>query len=229
MRLPGALLCYAPPADAPEPATPSRTAGVTFGCFAELSCVTPDCLTMWSRLLGALPHSRLVLGCGALGEQRVGQRITEHLASQGVAGNRIRLLGAAASALERLERYRDIDVALDTLPWSGTRVTCEALWMGVPVVTLSGASRQTRFGSTLLAAAGLPELVARDPEGYIGVATRLAADDGQRRQLRGALRPRLRASDLLDARGFARNMEAACRGMLQAAGAQQAARVQGVA
>jgi predicted O-linked N-acetylglucosamine transferase (SPINDLY family) len=231
LRLPGPLLCYAPPEASPEPGAPPGAAGrgVTFGCFVDLACVTPAMLGLWARILGAVPASRLVLGCAALEAEGVRHSVLQALAQQGVPAGRVTLLAGGAGAPARLERYRAVDVALDTFPWNGALETCEALWMGVPVVTLAGASRQAHTGASLLAAAGLAELVARNADGYVAAAAALAGDAARLGRLRAELRPRLRSSPLLDAARFARGMEAACREMLQSADPRRTAQLRGAA
>jgi predicted O-linked N-acetylglucosamine transferase (SPINDLY family) len=137
--------------------------------------------------------------------------LLERLASWGIDPARVDLSGGTSSRREHLERYAGLDVALDTFPYHGTTTTCEALWMGVPVVTLAGRAHASRVGVSLLTVAGLPELITRDPEEYIRVAAELASDRDRLARLRAGLRDRLRASALCDAPGYARRVEQTLR------------------
>ncbi|MEA2733899.1 MAG: protein O-GlcNAc transferase, partial [Humisphaera sp.] len=109
--------------------------------------------------------------------------------------------------------YRRIDIALDTFPYNGTTTTCEAMWMGVPVITLVGKYHLSRVGRSLLTAVGLADLIAQSPQEYIAIAARLAGDNERRRQLRRDLRAQMRRSPLMDSLRFARNVESAYREM----------------
>ena len=111
--------------------------------------------------------------------------------------------------------YDRVDIALDTFPYHGTTTTCEALWMGVPVLTLAGQRHASRVGVSLLTNAGLPELIADSPDQYIEIAAALASDLPRLRSLRATLRPRLQQSPLMDAPRFARNVESVYRQLWQ--------------
>ena len=137
--------------------------------------------------------------------------VLERFAQQGVDAARVTLLGPEDSVAGHLGRYREVVIALDTFPYHGTTTTCEALWMGVPVVTLAGGTHVSRVGASILKQAGLDELVAQTPDEYVAKAVALAADLEKLGALRRGLRARLRASPLLDAAGFARAVEAAYR------------------
>jgi len=121
--------------------------------------------------------------------------------------------GRTADSREHLQLYGLVDVALDTYPYHGTTTTCEALWMGAPVVTLAGRTHASRVGASLLTSAGLPELIAQTPEQYVEIAAALIENPSRLAELRRTLRPRMRTSPLMDAPAFARNIEAAYRQM----------------
>ena len=218
VRLPAGFLCYQPPADSPEVAPPPAEASgrVTFGSFNNLAKVMPSMVPLWARLLKALPSARLALKSYGLSAESARRAVAAAFAEQGVGEGQLVLLPPEASSAGHLGRYAEIDIALDSFPYNGTTTTCEALWMGVPVVTLAGRSHVSRVGASLLRQAGLPELVASSEEEYVQKALALAADAGRRRELRKGLRARLKASPLLDATGFARSLEAAYAEMWKA-------------
>jgi predicted O-linked N-acetylglucosamine transferase (SPINDLY family) len=137
----------------------------------------------------------------------------DRFAARGIGPERLQLFGKIPSLAGHLELYNRIDVALDPFPYNGTTTTCEALWMGVPVVTLAGKTHAGRVGVSLLTSVGLPRLIAGDRNHYVRVVEELAADLPGLAALRGGLRKRVAESPLTDAPGFARDMEAAYRRM----------------
>jgi predicted O-linked N-acetylglucosamine transferase (SPINDLY family) len=159
--------------------------------------------------LGAAPHSRLLLHAYE-GSHR--QRALEHLQREGVDPQRVSFMGKLPLAAY-FERYQSLDIALDTFPFGGGTTTCDALWMGVPVVSLVGKTAVGRAGLSIISNVGLPELVADTPEEYVRLAVRLANDLPRLKELHSTLRPRMQASPLMDAPRFARNVEAAYRQM----------------
>jgi len=200
---------YAPPADAPEPA-PSpglRGEAVTFGSFNALPKLSESTLELWRELLGVVPEARLVIKGSGLDPDRLGRR----LAAAGLPMGRIDLLGMAPDVPSHLACYARVDVALDPTPYNGTTTTCEALWMGVPVVTLAGDRHIARVGASLIGAVGHPEWVAQSREDYIRIALELARDAAGRREFRTGLRRAMRASPLLDHAGQAERLGAALR------------------
>ena len=213
VRLPDGFLCYQPEAGGPGPAErpPGAAGGITFGSFNNLAKVSPQVVALWSRLLGAVPGSRLIMKAHALGTASARRRLQEQFAAGGVGAERVLLLGPEDSAAGHLARYREVDIALDTYPYNGTTTTCEALWMGVPVVTLAGPTHVTRVGASILKRVGLGELVTASPEEYVAQAAALAKDTARLGALRAGLRARLRASPLMDGARFARAVEAAYR------------------
>ena len=134
----------------------------------------------------------------------------EHLAV-GIATERFEMAGHVADLADHLSSYGRVDIALDTFPYHGTTTTCEALWMGVPVVTLAGKTHASRVGVSLLTNVGLPELIASDAAEYVAIAAAFAGDPSRLAALRTSLRARMAASPLMDGPRFARNVESAFR------------------
>lgn len=204
---------YEPPAEAPNPAPPPLANGAppTFGCYNNLAKVTDAMLALWGRLLRAVPESRLVLKSRGLGDGLQRVRLQERLARAGLPAGQVELLERTADTASHLSLYGRVDVALDTFPYHGTTTTCEALWMGVPVVTLAGERHASRVGVSLLHAAGHPEWVARSEDEYIRLAADLASDQHRLAALRAGLRDEMRAGPLLDHAGQAARFGAALR------------------
>ncbi len=215
LRLDGGMHCYLAP-EAAMAVSPSPFAGaghVTFGSFNQLAKMNADVVAAWARILGALEGSRLCLKSSALSQRPVRQRVLDAFASHGVAADRLDLLAWTATTRDHLQLYDRVDVALDPFPYNGTTTTCEALWMGVPVITLAGDRHAARVGLSLLSRLGHPELIAGSVDDYAARAVDLASDPARLRALRGSLRDEMRASPLCDADGFARGVEAAYRRM----------------
>ncbi|HYD66563.1 tetratricopeptide repeat protein [Azospirillum sp.] len=215
VRLPHGFLCYAAPDNAGPVATSPMAANgfVTFGSFNNLSKVTPEVVRVWSRVLRRVPDSRLIVKSTPLADEATRQRYRELFAGHGIDPARVDLMGRISTQGGHLAAYGRIDVALDTFPYNGTTTTCEALWMGVPVVTWAGDRHAARVSASILARIGLPGLAACDEDGYVDLAAALAANPAKLAELRGTLRERMRASPLCDAPRFARIMEAAFRGL----------------
>jgi len=214
IRLPQTRFCYRPPDEAPAPAAPPsvRRGRVTFGSFNNLIKIGPDVATLWAGVLAAVPGSRLVLKWESLSDGGVRRRIGQLFAAAGVRAQALELRGFSPHA-QMLAQYDDIDIALDPFPFCGGLTSCEALWMGVPVVTLPQdrfASRQT-LG--FLRCVGLDDLAATSPKDYVSIAAALSADVSRREMLRAALRPRMAASALCDAKAFTTALERAYREM----------------
>ncbi|KAF0219379.1 MAG: hypothetical protein FD174_2078 [Geobacteraceae bacterium] len=213
LRLPATFLCYRPAQNAPDvgPLPAGLTGPVTFASFNNFAKVTPEAIALWARILLAVPGSRLMLKSLGLGEESMQKHVQETFASHGVAPGRLEMQGNTLSYLGHLDLYNRVDIALDTFPYNGTTTTCEALWMGVPVITLRGKTHVSRVGVSLLSTAGCGELIAETPEEYLETAVRLAHDREGLRTLREGLRGRLTRSPLTDAEGFTRSLEGAYR------------------
>ncbi|MGE0723082.1 MAG: tetratricopeptide repeat protein, partial [Alphaproteobacteria bacterium] len=217
-RLPGGFLAFDPIVDAPDPGPPPADARgrVTFGAFGNLAKVTDATVDLWSAVLAAVPDARLRLKSRALRDPAVAAATAARFARRGVDAERLVLEGLVTDAIAHLDAYRGIDVALDPTPYNGATTTAEALWMGVPVVTLAGDRHAARVGASMLSRLGLEDLVATTPADLVACAAALAADGARRRMLRRSLRDRLRASPLGDAARLAREMEAVYRRLWRA-------------
>jgi predicted O-linked N-acetylglucosamine transferase (SPINDLY family) len=217
-RLQGSLYCYRPPEDAPDVVAPTGHDEVCFGSFNQVQKIGPSTVQLWARVLDAVPGSRLLLKAFGLGNPACVERLRAAFAAAGIDPARIECRAGEATRADHLRAYGAVDVALDTLPYNGATTTCEALWMGVPVVTLAGETQAARMGASILGAAGLGEFVATSADGYVASAVQLVRDTARRRELRQTLRARLRAAPLLDgpryAHDFARTLhlawQAAC-------------------
>jgi protein O-GlcNAc transferase len=210
IRMPGSCWTYGPPADAPavSPAPAASNGFVTFGSFNNLPKVTPVVLETWGRIMNQVPGSRLVLKALGLSGKLGRDHILSSLGRSGVSSDRVDLLGWATSTASHLDLYGRVDLALDPFPYNGTTTTCEALWMGVPVVTFTGRSHAGRVGASLLTHAGLPQYVAADVGDYVRLAVELASDvDGLVRE-RFRLRDRFAASSVCDGPRLAKHLEA---------------------
>jgi protein O-GlcNAc transferase len=210
VRIPGCFLCYTPPADAPDPtiALPPDSPPV-FGSFNALGKLGPATLDLWSRLLRETPNARLLLKSKPLADAWTREQLTAAFASRGVSPDRLDFLARIDSRADHLAAYSRIHIALDPTPYTGTTTTCEALWMGVPVITLrlppDRATHASRVSESLLHAAGLPQFIADSPDSYIQKAQSLTQDLTQLRTLRTTLRPQLNSSTLCNAERFASN------------------------
>jgi predicted O-linked N-acetylglucosamine transferase (SPINDLY family) len=211
IRLPETYWCYSSVEQSPQVSLPPAlgTGDVTFGCLNNFCKVSPEALDVWIQLLGATPKSRLILHAHE-GSHR--QRVWDSLQHQGIDPHRLRFVGMLPF-YEYFNMYEQIDIGLDPFPYNGGTTTCDALWMGVPVVTLSGRTGVGRGGVSVLRNVGLTELIGETPEQYVRIATGLAGDLPRLAELRRTLRSRMQASPLMDAPRFARNIEAAYRQM----------------
>jgi predicted O-linked N-acetylglucosamine transferase (SPINDLY family) len=205
-------VCYSPPAYAPSvgPLPALANGHVTFGCFNNLAKITPVVLDTWAELLHRLSGARLVLKTHQMADEEVRARITAAFTSRGIAAARIDLRGGSPHR-DLLSQYRDIDIVLDPFPYTGGLTTCEALWMGVPTVTIAGGFFAARHAYSHLANVGLADWAATDREGYLSIAEARAADLAALAELRAGLRERVRSSPLCDAPRFGRNLGAALR------------------
>jgi len=210
-RLPRTYWCYQPPtADFDQTPLPAAGAGfVTFGCLNNFCKVTPAVLKTWSEVLSAVPDARLILH--ALdGSHR--DRVRKIFAEGGIESGRLIFTGWAPFP-EHLARYRQIDIALDPFPYVGGITTCDALWMGVPVVTLAGRTAIGRGGVSILSNVGLTNLIAQSRDEYVRVAKALADDKARLGDFRSTIRQQMKRSPLMDAKQFAADIENAYRQM----------------
>ena len=212
--LPTIRFCYCPAADAPAPAAPPslRHRFVQFGSFNNTAKLNDGVIALWSRVLHAVPDSHLLLKWRTLADRSQQDRLSECFAAHGIAGNRLAFEGHEPHD-RMLRRYADIDIALDPFPFGGGLTTCEALWMGVPVVTLAGMRVASRQSHAVLRAIGHAEWSARSADDYVALASALAGDEPGRTQVRTQLRAEMRGSVLCDASTFMRALEAEFRAM----------------
>lgn len=215
VRLPRGFNCYRPPPDSPEvgPLPALRAGNITFGSFNNVTKISKPIIACWAKILMGVPGARLLLKARALSDEQTRDRLRQAFAAHGIAPQHIDMIGRVGSSAEHLALYNRVDIGLDTFPYNGHTTTCEALWMGVPVVTLAGQTHAGRVGVSLLSHLGLPELVAESPEAYAAIAVALANDLEHLRTLRQGLRTQLQRSPLMDAVSFTRTLEAAYREM----------------
>jgi predicted O-linked N-acetylglucosamine transferase (SPINDLY family) len=183
LRLPAPFLCYRPPENSPEPVL-KQTGPVTFGSFNKAAKVGVECISLWAKVMSAIPDARLLLKSRGLGDNGSRRRILDGFAAHGVANERIQLVEANQSLRDHLAMYNAIDVALDTFPYHGTTTTCEALWMGVPVISRIGATHVSRVGLSLLASLGRLSWTADTDDAFVTLAQSLIAAGGDRALLR---------------------------------------------
>ena len=215
MRLERCFLCYRPPDSSPPVSrSPAAITGrVTFGCFNNLAKVNAALVGRWASILAAVPNSRMMLKSKPLADHGTRESLLCLFGENGIESERILFSSWAPNTRSHLERYGEIDIALDTFPYNGATTTCECLWMGVPVITCAGPVHASRVGASLLTALGLDDLIKSSMESYVQRAIELAQDIEQLGKLRMELRPRMGASALTDAGHFARSIEAAYRSM----------------
>ncbi len=207
-QMPNTRLCFTPPkVDLPVAPLPALSNGmITFGCFQNLSKVGNGVLEVWANIFAALPDARLRLQCKQLGEPAQLEQMLNRLQDHGIDARRVMTHGVT-DRKAYLVAHADVDIVLDTFPYPGGTTTCEALWMGVPTLTLAGDSLLARQGASLLTAAGLEEWVASSKEDYIAKAIALASDKPRLTTLRADLRQQVLASPLFDAQCFAKDFE----------------------
>ena len=217
VRLEGGFHCYGGLKGAPEPGVPPCLAAgtVTFGSLNNPVKLSAATLDVWATLLSRLPQARLLLKGKPFSDPGTRALFLARLGKRGVAAERVELMVWLPGAAEHLEMYHQVDIALDPFPYNGTTTTCEALWMGVPVLTLRGDRHAGRVGASLLSQISLPDLIANSVEEYVEIAVALASEPARLMDLRRSLRPRIAASPLCDGRAFARKIEAAFRTMWQ--------------
>ena len=196
VRLEGGFLCYGALKDAPEPIVPPclKTGTVTFGSFNNPAKLSAATLEVWAKLLSRLPQARLLLKGEPFADAPTRALFLARLGERGVAAERVELVAWLPIAATHLALYHRVDIALDPFPYNGTTTTCEALWMGIPVVTLRGDRHAGRVGASLLTQIGLTDLIANSVEEYLEIAVALARNPERLSDLRRVLRPRMAAS-----------------------------------
>jgi predicted O-linked N-acetylglucosamine transferase (SPINDLY family) len=212
LRLPDSRFCYAPVPYAPEVAPlPSAARGVfTFGSFNRYDKLGPELVDCWAEILRRVPESRLVIKNSAIAVPHARDELSRWFAARGIALERV-LLRAKSPHAAMLAEYGDIDLGLDTFPYNGGLTTCEALWMGVPMVAIEEERMISRQTSSMLRQVGGEDFIARTRDEYIELAVRWAQQRDRLAAVRRSLRERMRISPLCDGARFTRNLEAALR------------------
>ena len=212
VRMPHGYACFAPAEHAPAvaPAPVLANGYLTFGSFSEITKINAQCVALWARALEAVPSARFVLNNFLLEKPENAERMARMFTQAGIARERITFLPGGPHR-EFLAQYATVDVILDTTPYSGGLTTCEALWQGVPTVTLTGERFCGRHSTSHLMNVGLANFVTSEPEGFIAAAVALAQDHAGLGALRSVLRSRVAASALGDAEAFARDFTRALR------------------
>jgi predicted O-linked N-acetylglucosamine transferase (SPINDLY family) len=219
IRMPGCFLCYAPPPEVMKllPGTQAATArnirrenGFVFGSFNNLSKLTDRVIAVWASILTSVPDSRLLLKSRVLDDARVADDVRQRFAERGIAPSRMELRGFSISVVDHFRDYDTLDLALDPFPYNGTTTTCDALWMGVPVLTLRGSRHAGRVGASLIAAALGDKgsaWVADDESDYIARAVAAAGQGKRTCNDRMSLRAEVEASPLLDGAAYAAKLD----------------------
>jgi predicted O-linked N-acetylglucosamine transferase (SPINDLY family) len=211
VRLPRSYWCYEPAGSTPEVGPPpaGKAGRITFGCLNHFGKASPAALDSWEEILRRAPETRFVLHAP---EGSCREMVRERFMRGGIGTDRLDFI-ARCEWPQYVETLETIDIALDPFPYGGGITTCDAIWMGVPVVSLSGRTSVGRGGRSILSNLGLRDLIAETPQGYVEIALSLAGDMSRLAELRAGLRSRMESSPLRDAKGFARDVEAAFRGL----------------
>lgn len=212
VRLPHTFLCYSP--ETIDFSLHSSDGPITFCCFNHLPKLSESLITMWVEILNQLPEAKLLLKSAFFCDQGVCNMILSRFKARGIDPNKIDLREFTATQKEHLQLYSRCHIALDTYPYHGTTTTCEALWMGVPVISLAGPSHVSRVGTSILTNVGVPELIATSPDEYVTHAVELAHDRGRIDAYRNTLRTKIQSSALMDASSFVVDLETAFKEMV---------------
>jgi protein O-GlcNAc transferase len=207
LRMPDCYVCYDPPETAPAvaPLPAANSDRICFGSFNNLAKITPQVVEVWAKVLLRIPGSRIVFKYRGLDSPRICRRYLDLFTACGIDPSRVELR-PPSSYLDYLATYGEVDIALDPFPFGGGITTCDALWMGVPVITCVGETFASRHALSYLASVGLTEMIATTTEGYVELAVSLAGDLPRLSELRAGLRERMAASPLCDGKRFAANL-----------------------
>lgn len=211
LRLPECFSCFQAPQKSPDvgPLPALANGFITIGSFNNFAKITPHVMRVWIEIMNRVPGSRLLLKNRSLDNPRLKQLILDELCKHGADAKRVDLRSPDILPMDHLNGYNLLDIALDSFPYNGTTTTCEALWMGVPVITLAGNNHVSRVGVSQMTNLGLPELIARDTNDYVNIAVALANDVPRLTDLRSDLRERLKNSPLMNVMRFTKNLEEA--------------------
>ena len=208
LYLPNSFFCYNAPLECPEVAsTPVlRNEYITFGSYNNLAKISEDVIALWSQVLQSVPESRLILQCLSLNDPPTRERYEKLFLAHKIPLERIDLI-SSSSFRDYLAGHANVDIVLDTFPWNGHTVSCHALWMGVPFITLAQDKRSSRMGLSMLKTLGLDSCIAFNKEQYVSCARQLAEDRVQLETIRKNLRERMKSSPLCNAKQFAQDFE----------------------
>ena len=213
LRLPNGFQCYK--GDQTVIANvnlPQKSNGyITFGSFNNLSKVTPEVIQVWSKILQSVPNSQLILKGSLLNHGK--KQLLELFNKEGISEDQIKLYGMLPNKDDHLKLYNAIDIGLDPFPFNGATTTCEALWMGVPVITLLGDRHVARVGASILTNIGLTDFIAQDIDDYVELAIKMAANTDYLQETRQGLRERMESSPLCNGKSFACDIENAYQDM----------------
>jgi predicted O-linked N-acetylglucosamine transferase (SPINDLY family)/glycosyltransferase involved in cell wall biosynthesis len=211
IRVPECAWCFEPDASAPEvePLPALKNGYVTFGCFNNMAKLNPSLFETWAEILLRVPGSHLRLKARTLTDDGVRKELKSYFTERGIEEDRLDFFGHTKKIADHLNHYHSVDIALDSFPYHGTTTTCEAMWMGCPVVTRAGKTHVSRVGVSLLNAVGLQEFITDTREAYIEKAVALAAQTDRLQELRSGMRERLKKSVLMDEKRFVTGFETA--------------------
>jgi predicted O-linked N-acetylglucosamine transferase (SPINDLY family) len=220
IRVPECAWCFEPDASAPEvePLPALKNGFVTFGCFNNMAKLNPALFETWAEILLRVPGSHLRLKARTLTDDGVRKELKSYFTERGIEEDRLDFFGHTKKIADHLNHYHSVDIALDSFPYHGTTTTCEAMWMGCPVVTRAGKTHVSRVGVSLLSAVGLQEFIADTREAYIEKAVVLAAQTDRLQELRAGMRDRLKKSVLMDEKRFVQGFETALAEMASLGG-----------
>lgn len=215
IRLPSGFLNFYPSTEAPdiEPLPYIKNGYITFGSFNNVAKITPEVVAVWSRVMRAAPGSRFLMKYSSLHDASTVQRYIRMFNENGIESDRIELVPSTVTHTEHLNIYNRVDIALDPFPYNGTTTTCEALWMGVPVIVMKGEQHSGRVGMSILHRLSLDEYVANDEDEYVGKAMSISSNIEKLAWLRSVLRDRMAVSPLCNSSGFSLSLENAYREM----------------
>jgi len=217
-RLPDTFLSYAMPRGLPDPPPPPCLTRnhITFGCYNNFLKISPTLINLWSQILAQVPNSRLQIKSSYFPDPSARDTLLSRFNNAGIDLSRVTFLNQENALIDHLRRYFELDIALDTYPHNGITTTCEALQMGIPVITLAGPTHVTRCGLSILTNLALPNLIATTPDQYVQRAVALANNPTRISELRHSLRSRMLSSKLCDNPTFVRHLEAAYIQMMTA-------------
>ncbi|MEI8292951.1 MAG: tetratricopeptide repeat protein [bacterium] len=209
IRVPECAWCFEPDAAAPDvqPLPALRNGYVTFGCFNNMAKLNPSLFETWSEILLRVPGSHLRLKARTLTDIGVRKELMAYFTARGIEEHRLDFFGHTQKIVDHLGHYNSVDIALDSFPYHGTTTTCEAMWMGCPVITRAGKTHVSRVGVSLLNAVVLQEFIAESREAYIETAVDLAAQTARLQEMRSGMRERLKTSALMDEKRFVAGFE----------------------